>query len=137
MRFFLSLVFLTLICQSVVAADYQYMSPEAVKQQLEAKAELTLVDIQVADEFNTSHIQGAVATYAYPVKSDVERNKLAGAIKTVKQGDDVVVVICPRGKGGAKRTIDEFVRQGVDAKRMFILEHGQAGWPYKELLAKN
>jgi thiosulfate/3-mercaptopyruvate sulfurtransferase len=49
---------------------------------------------------------------------------------------DPVVIICPRGAGGAKRAYDHLARQGVADERLFILEQGQQGWPYPELLEK-
>jgi thiosulfate/3-mercaptopyruvate sulfurtransferase len=45
-----------------------------------------------------------------------------------------VVIVCPRGGGGAKRAYDHLAGQGVTGGRLFILEQGQQGWPYPELL---
>ena len=47
-----------------------------------------------------------------------------------------MVIVCPRGAGGAERTYDYLKSQGVAEKRMMILEGGQQDWPYKALLAK-
>ncbi len=114
---------------------YQYISPEEVKQGLSDKAAMTLVDIQVEKEFTQHHINGAIPTYAYPVKSDRERAQLDAAISTLKGNSDKVVVVCPRGGGGAKRAYDYMLESGIPENRLFILTKGQDGWPYPDLLA--
>jgi len=56
---------LVLLCSApLYAQNYQYMTAEQVKEKLSAKQALTLVDIQVADEYQQHHIDGSVATYA-------------------------------------------------------------------------
>jgi len=47
-----------------------------------------------------------------------------------------IVVVCPKGGGGAKNTIQYLVDQGIEDSRLFILEKGQAEWPYAGLLEK-
>jgi len=44
-----------------------------------------------------------------------------------------VVVICPRGDGGAKNTYDYLKKKGIDEKRIFILKEGMQSWQHKEL----
>ncbi|NIP26153.1 MAG: rhodanese-like domain-containing protein, partial [Phycisphaerae bacterium] len=41
-----------------------------------------------------------------------------------------VVIVCPRGGGGAKRTYDYFKAKGVAEARLTILAGGQKDWPY-------
>ncbi len=129
------LMFLSLCSMPFAALAYQYISPEDVKQGLKDNAAMTLVDIQVEKEFNQHHIDGAVATYAYPVKKDHERAQLESAISTLKENNDKVVVVCPRGGGGAKRAYDYMLKSGLPEERLFILTKGQDGWPYPEMLA--
>ena len=38
------------------------------------------------------------------------------------------MIVCPRGAGGAKRTYDHLLQQGIAAERLLILEKGQEGW---------
>lgn len=130
----ISSAILLLTCVPMVAMAYQYISPEDVKQGIGNKAAMTLVDIQVEKEFDQHHIQGALATYAYPVKSATDRAKLDSAVSALKNNSDKVVVICPRGAGGAKRAYDYLQSAGIPEERLFILTKGQAGWPYPELL---
>jgi hypothetical protein len=47
-----------------------------------------------------------------------------------------VVIICPRGKSGASNTYDYIKSKGIPENRLYILEGGIAGWPYKEMLIK-
>lgn len=112
---------------------YQYYTAEETKKFIEEGKDWIMLDIQVEDEWNAHHIEGAIPTYAYPVKEDADRAKLE-AILPQLEGDKEILVICPGGGGGATRTVDYLVSKGIDAKRLFILENGQSKWPYDELL---
>lgn len=127
---------LLLAASTAMAKPYQYLSPADTKIKLAEKQPLLLVDIQVEQEFNQHHLPGALATYAYPVKSDADRGKLAALLPRLNESSAPVVVVCPRGGGGAKRAYDFLQEQGIVAERLFILEKGQQGWPYPELLAQ-
>lgn len=114
---------------------YQYYTAEQTKTAIENNAEIILLDIQVEDEWNAHHIEGAVPTYAYPVKTPEDEAKLAAILPDLA-GEQPIIVICPGGAGGATRSIDYLTAQGVAPERLFILENGQSKWPYEELLAK-
>ena len=131
-----SLTAATLIATPGHAGDttYNYFSPADLKVRIESDAPVTVVDIQVKEEFDQHHIQGAVATYAYPVKFPADRAMLESTFEQIASGSDPVVIVCPRGGGGARRTYEYFVGKGISADRLFILKGGQAGWPYGELL---
>ncbi len=117
------------------AKDYHYMSAAEVKENLGNNTPMTLVDIQVEKEFKQHHIIDAVATYAYPVKSTADRDKMAVAVAALQHNSNLAVVVCPRGGGGAKRAYDHLVNSGIAEERVYILTAGQAQWPYPELLA--
>lgn len=140
-RVFSTLICLLLVCSALPAAalfsDYRYISAADLKQNLEQGTAMTLVDIQVEEEFSQHNIVGAVATYAYPVKSTADKAKLTAAIESLRQNDDLAVVVCPRGGGGAKRAYDHLVASGIAEERVVILSKGQSGWPYPELLTQN
>lgn len=115
---------------SALAGDYQYISAAELQKRIEANEQGLLLDIQVEDEFSKHHIQKAIATYAYPVKSDEDKQKLQTFVGQVKSSQEPVTIICPRGGGGAKRAYDYLKEQGVAEARLLILEGGQAKWPY-------
>lgn len=118
------------------AGDFNYVSPEKVKNWIESGTPVTIVDIQVADEFDAHHLPGSVATFAYPVKTDKDRAKLDKAVAQAKTAGTPVVIVCPRGGGGAERCYDYMKDQGIAEARLLILEKGMAGWPYKAMLEK-
>lgn len=134
MRFLLLFFTVLLVsASSAVAASYDYISPEALKNALDNGQKMLVVDIQVEDEFNTHHITGSIPTYAYPAKSKSDIAKLDMVIeKQQKTGEDVVIV-CPRGAGGAKRSYDYLKERGIAEDKLLILEKGMDGWPYPEL----
>lgn len=117
-------------------SEFKYYTAEQLKDGIEKKSPLQLVDIQVTDEYKAHHIKGVVPTYAYPVKTDEEKAKLAKVIPQLKDSKDPIVIVCPGGAGGAEKTYQYFYEQGIDESRLFILQNGQKGWPYNELLEK-
>jgi rhodanese-related sulfurtransferase len=114
---------------------FNYYTAEQLKTAIENNEKLIMVDIQVEDAWNEHHIKGAISTKAYPVKTDDEKAKI-DAIMDKLDGDDPIVVICPGGKGGAQNTVNHLKSKGIAEERLFILENGQGGWPYEELLEK-
>ncbi len=131
-RFALLLLGSLLLCNGALAADvqpkYNYISASDLEARLLAKQPTTIIDIQIEQEFARHHIKGAVATYAFPVKSEEEKGKLNAVIESFKGNGDPVVIVCPRGAGGATRTYDYLLAQGIAAERLLILEKGQEGW---------
>ncbi|MFC1780017.1 rhodanese-like domain-containing protein [Thermodesulfobacteriota bacterium] len=107
---------------------YNYINAADLETRLTAELPTNIVDIQVEEEFSQHHIKGATPTYAYPVKSDADRSKLNTIVEQLKANTDPVVIVCPRGAGGAKRTYDHLFQQGIPAERLLILEKGQEGW---------
>ncbi|SMF18746.1 rhodanese-like domain-containing protein [Desulfovibrio gilichinskyi] len=108
--------------------QYNYMSSDSLQNAIDQNAAVTIVDIQIADEFNVHHIKGAIETCAFPVKSSEDKAKLDAALPELKSSTKPVVVICPRGQGGAERTVDYLNANGVPSYRLFILTNGQGGW---------
>ncbi|OEF95926.1 rhodanese-like domain-containing protein [Desulfuribacillus alkaliarsenatis] len=115
-------------------AIIQYVSPEQVKSDIENDTDILLIDIQPENDFRKHHIQGSIATYAFPVTSNDDKQKLARILPDVLTSEAPVYVLCPRGRSGAENTLNFLAEQGVDPNRMFIIEGGQAGWPYEELV---
>ena len=107
---------------------YNYISAADLEARLNANLPTNIVDIQVEEEFSQHHIKGATATYAYPVKNEADRAKLDMTIDEIKSNNDPVVIVCPRGAGGAKRTYNYLLEKGIHAERLLILEKGQKGW---------
>lgn len=129
-RFCMMLMAILMICEVSWAGDgkYTYINAADLEARLNTGQPTNLVDIQVEDEFTQHHIKGATPTYAYPVKSDADRIKLDATVELLKTNADPVVVVCPRGAGGATRTYDYLLQQGISAERLLILEKGQGGW---------
>jgi len=121
---------LLLICATVSAEGYNYVSQEKFKDWLSTGKKTIIVDIQASAEFAKRHFKGSIETNAYPVKSDEERKRLDAVLGQINASREDVVIVCPRGGGGAKNTYEYLKSKGVDEKRLFILEKGMEGWPY-------
>ena len=127
-----SLVFL--FTTSAFAANY--VKPEDFKKWLESGKKLIIVDIQPAEDFEEHHFKGSIETNAFPAKTDEEKKRLDKVIPLIMSSSDDVVIICPRGRSGASNTYEYLKSKGVPEKRLYILEGGIAGWPYKEMFIK-
>jgi rhodanese-related sulfurtransferase len=121
-----------LLCGVAFATDapqeYQYISASDLEARLNANQPTHIVDIQVEEEFDRHHVKGAEPTHAYPVQSDADKAKLGTLVNRLQADSDPVVIVCPRGAGGARRTYDYLRDRGIAAERLLILEKGQEGW---------
>ena len=116
------------------AQSFNMITPAELKKRLESGDKPMLLDIQVEADYARHHLPGALPTYAYPAKSDEERARLKPAISRILSSQDDVVIVCPAGGGGARNTYEFLKSQGVPESRMRILEKGQRGWPYAEMV---
>ncbi len=118
---------------------YNYISAEETAELMRKDAsKLVLVDIQEKPDFEEEHLKGALATYAYPVKTEDEKARLAALLPSISP-EKKVIIICPRGGGGADRAYDFYLEKGVKKEQLFTLKGGQYEWPrdkIKDVLAK-
>lgn len=129
----LSVAFKGALMASIFGSNYNYISPEETAELMRKDAsKVVVVDIQEKPGFDKEHLNGAVATYAYPVKTDAEKARLAEVLPTIKP-DQKVVIVCPRGGGGADRAYDFYLSQGVKKEQLFTLTKGQEGWPREKI----
>lgn len=132
---FVNVLLLLLLTASVsFAGSYNYISAEQMKSKITSGGDVIVVDIQEEKDFNKHHLPGSIATYAYPVKTDSERAAIDKAIAKYGETGQQVVIVCPRGKGGAKRCYDYMKSKNVPDDKLTILENGMAGWPYSDLV---
>ncbi|MDD3618101.1 MAG: rhodanese-like domain-containing protein [Desulfobulbaceae bacterium] len=116
---------------TILAGDYRYITADELNARLEAGSPMILIDIQPAEQFAMTHIDGAIETNAFPVKSEEDKARLAGHLPLINSSADDVVILCPRGGGGARGAYDLYKTSGVDANRLLILEKGMAKWPFR------
>jgi rhodanese-related sulfurtransferase len=119
-----------------IASAANYVKPDIFKQWLVSNKPLIIVDIQPAEDFGDHHFKGSIETNAFPAKSDEEKKRLDKTFPKIQSSIGEVVIICPRGKGGALNSYDYLKFKGVQENRLFILEGGIGGWPYPELFMK-
>lgn len=128
--------FVLVVATSASAGSYNYIDAKEMKNKIETGSEVIIVDIQIEKEFKQHHLPGSIATYAYPVKTEAERKQTDKAVQLYQDSEKEVVIVCPRGKGGAKRCYDYMLKHNVPSEKIYILRNGIAGWPYKELFDK-
>ncbi len=137
LKLLLTLVFLFYATlQFAFSSQPNFIKPEELKNWLNSGKKVILVDIQPHEDFVKGHIKGAIETNAFPASKDEEKKRLDKVLPIIQNSKDPVVIICPRGRSGAKNSYDYLKSKGVPEDRLYILEGGMAGWPYPELLEK-
>ena len=112
--------------------QYNYMEAVQSAEAVRSGEKVVFVDIQEKEDFEEEHLKGAVATYSYPVQTKEEEAKLLASLKQINS-DEKVVIVCPKGGGGAERAYDLFAQNGIEKSRLYILTDGQYGWPRDEI----
>ncbi|MBU0959972.1 MAG: rhodanese-like domain-containing protein [Proteobacteria bacterium] len=136
----LAIIALSLLCLLNVAAIFEkfnYLEPDQFKQWLETSKPMVIVDIQDKASFAAHHFPGSIETNAFPVKTDAEQKQIDPAVAAYKASGNDVVVVCPRGGGGAKRCYSYLKSQGVPEDKLTILQGGVDNWPYRNMLISN
>jgi rhodanese-related sulfurtransferase len=116
-----------------VFKGYNYITAQETAELIRKDSQsILLIDIQEKPGFAKEHLQGAIETNAYPVKKQDELDRLAALLPTIKP-DQKVIIVCPRGGGGADRAYDFYLKSGVNKDNIFTLKNGQEGWPREEI----
>lgn len=121
------------LVSTAIASNYNYLEPDDFKIWLETSKPVKIVDIQLPADFRKHHFKNSLQTNAFPVKSADDKKKLDVVVPQLAAGKEDIVIVCPRGGSGAKNTYDHLKGKGIAEKRMFILEDGMQGWPFKQL----
>ena len=130
----LAILVIGLFNMAALFENFNYVTADDFKQWLDSGKDMVLVDIQVKDEFSLHHFKNSIETNAFPVETEEQRKMIDPAVAAAKKAGTDVVVICPRGGGGAKRCYSYLKEQGIPEGKLFILEGGIAKWPHKEIL---
>lgn len=128
----LALGMVALLSGAAWAASYNYVKADEVAKMIRDKSNIAIVDIQVKEGFEKEHLKGAIRTEAYPVKSDSDKAKLEAVLPQLQKAEKVVIV-CPKGKGGANNTYDYLLSKGFSKDKLYTLEDGQMGWPREKI----
>ena len=129
-----ALALLALLNVAAIFETYTYLEPAQFKAWLESGKQMVIVDIQEKPAFAAHHFRGSIETNAYPVDTEEQRKQLNPAVAAAKQSGQEVVIVCPRGGGGAKKTFSYMKSQGIAEGKLFILTGGEEKWPYREIL---
>ncbi len=129
-----SLTALTLACSPAWASGYNFITAEELHQKLTTQAQLTILDIQFEGAWKAGHFPESLATYAYPMKTDANKELIDAKLAELQKGPAPIVIVSTRGGSGAMRTVDHLKNKKIAAERLFILQNGLQAWPHKEML---
>lgn len=133
--YFLAALLLIITSSPVYATNtYNLMEPEDLKIIMDTKQPVILVDIQKKNAYKEHHFYGSIRTFAYPAKTDTDKDSLVQAVTMYNTNQNKVVIVGPRGGRASKRSYDFLVEKGIPVDNMFILKGGIKEWPYKEML---
>ena len=130
----LAVLVIGLLNMAALFENFNYVTAEDFKQWVDSGKAMVLVDIQVKDEFSLHHFKDSIETNSFPVDTEEQRKMIDPAVATAKKAGTDVVVVCPRGGGGAKRCYNYLKEQGIPEGKLFILEGGVDKWPHKDIL---
>ena len=130
----LAVLVIGMLNMAALFENFNYVTADDFKQWLDSGKAMVLVDIQVKDEFSLHHFKNSIETNSFPVDTDEQRKMIDPAVAASKAAGTDVVVICPRGGGGAKKCYNYLKDQGIPETKLFILEGGIAKWPHQEML---
>jgi len=111
----------------------QFISPETLSQWL-AQDKALVVDVQTYDGYLKMHFPNSIPTHAYPVVTPDQKKRVESIIPTINKSKKPVVLVCFGGITGAPNARIHLVSKGVPNKRLFILQGGSMGWPWKGML---
>jgi len=110
----------------------QYITATQLKEDIEASVEMFLLDIRIEEQFLDGHLADAVLVPASPVDDDAQREMVGAVLPQV--GASPLIIVCAGGGGSANNAWDYLESIDYDMSSVFILENGQNGWPYDELV---
>ncbi len=111
----------------------QYISPETFRDWL-AQDRSIIIDVQPYTAYLKGHFPDSHATFAYPVKTTEQKDKLDALLGIINNSEKPVVLVCPGGITGAPNARMHLLSRGVPNERLYILKGGISGWPYPDLL---
>jgi len=126
-----SLVLVLLLATTGMCKEsgYNYITVQEVKARIDAgdveKGLMVITTAQTEKEYETGYVKEAIPTFARPLKTDEDFAKLIPVLNKVKDTNEDIVFICPRGHSGATRPYDYFKKNGVAESRMMVMEGGQ------------
>ena len=132
----IALSIISLLNVAAIFSSFNYLPAETFKDWLTADKPVIIVDIQVAEEFARQHFPKSIETNAFPVKTTEQEKQIDQAVAAYRATGHDIVVVCPRGGGGAKRCYSYLKKQGVPEDKLTILKGGVDKWPYKNMLAR-
>ena len=132
--FILLLILLLALCSThSLAEGYNYVTAGQLKEKIETAQPLSLLDIQYEGAYKNRHFKQAIATYAYPVKTDASRALIDAKLSRLHASGSIII-LSRRGGGGAMRAVQHLQAQGIDAERLFILKSGMQAWSYPNMV---
>ncbi len=129
-----TLAILSLLNVAAIFESFNYVEVDTFKEWLTTNKSIIIVDIQEKEPFATHHFANSIETNAFPVKTDSQRKSIDTAVTAYKATGHDVIVVCPRGGGGAKRCYSYLKNQGVPVEKLTILKGGIDKWPYRDML---
>ena len=107
--------------------EMQYMSVEDASTHLGEEG-YTFLDVRKAEDYNTSHIPGAVGADMDAAKSGDFNAGVSTMQVATRDLDDTLVVICYTGKSYAQATTNVLSALGYDMSKVYTLEGGFEAW---------
>jgi thiosulfate/3-mercaptopyruvate sulfurtransferase len=111
----------------------QYVTAETFAQWY-SQGKALVVDVQTYGGYTQMHFPGSLPTHAYPVRTPDQKKRVESVIPAIKKTRKPVVLVCPGGITGAPNARLHLLSKGIPNERLFVLQGGTAGFPWKNML---
>lgn len=115
------------------STEMQYVTPETFREWYTSGKAL-VVDVQTYGGYSQMHFPGSLTTHAYPVRTPEQKKRIEAVIPVIKKTNKPVVLVCPGGITGAPNARLHLLAKGIPNKRLYVLEGGTWGFPWKGMM---
>lgn len=110
----------------------QYIDPQTARQWITSNQAI-VVDVQTYDGYLKGHFPNSIPTHAYPVRTRDQIQRVMAIAPMLKKSSKPAILVCFGGVTGAPNARKVLVQSGVPNRKLYILQGGSWGWPWKNM----
>jgi rhodanese-related sulfurtransferase len=117
-------------------SGFQSVSPDTFREWY-MEGNVLVVDVQTYSGYAKMHFPGSIPTYAYPLITSSRKERAESLFPALRNSKKPVVLVCPGGVTGAPDNRIHLISRGIPEQKLYILEGGARGYPWKEMMVSS
>lgn len=109
---------------ALMAAGYAYLKPDQLKDWLERGRMISIADLQPEDDFSNHSYKDSVWVGPYGEKNESAKARLSMFVNMSRTNGNDIVIVSSNGGEDALSAAKFLTVNGIDKKRILILENG-------------